>query len=157
MSDFITSIKLVGPGGKERTFPKDFDDVQLPDHVSLKDAMNALRVHLGVFGVVVEITLEVQPIESAEVCHFYPQVGELFYGTNPTIKSIVQNHWSVQLLWFPFNSLNLVGGLVQGLPFTNIWQPKIDEVWLHTVDLVDTYIETNKYDICLMSCSLHVV
>ena len=144
MSDFIESIKLVGPGGEVRTFPKDFDDVQLPDHVTRADAMNALKVHLGVFGVVVEITLKLQQMKSAEVRHFYPQMGELFYGPNPTIKSVVNKHWSVQLLWFPFNSLNLVGGLVQGLPFTNVWQPKTDEVWLHTVDLVDTYTETNK-------------
>lgn len=144
MSDWITSIKLVGPGGVVRTFPKDFDDVKLPSGVTIEDAMNALRVNLGVFGVVVEITLKVQPMESSKVCHFYPQIGELFYGPNPTIKRIVKEHWSVQMLWFPFNSLDLVGGLIQGLPFTNVWQPKTDEVWLHTVDLVDTYAETNK-------------
>ena len=145
MSDWITSIKLVGPEGEVRTFPKDFKDVTLPKSVSLEDAMNALRVHLGVFGVVVEITLKVEPMNlSAQVHHSYPHVGELFYGSNPAIKHIVKDHWSVQILWFPFNSLGLVEGLLQGLPFTNIWQPKMDEVWLHTVDLVDTYTETNK-------------
>lgn len=144
MSDFITSIKLVGSGGDTRTFPKDFDDVKLPATVSLRDAMNALRVHLGVFGVVVEITLRVQPTQSTEVNNFYPQIGELFYGPNPTIKSIVNKHWSVQLLWFPFNSLDIVGGLIQGLPLTHIWQPRTDEVWLHTVDLVDKYAETSR-------------
>ena len=144
MSDWIKSIKLVGPGGKERAFPKDFDNVKLPTGVTIEDAMNALRVHLGVFGVVVEITPKVELMESSKVRHFYPTLGELFYGPNPTIKRILNEHWSVQMLWFLFNSLDLLGGLVQGLPFTNIWQPKTDEVWLHTVDLVDTYAETNR-------------
>ena len=144
MSDWITSIKVVGPGGKVRTFPKDFDDVTLPKGVTIEDAMNALRVNLGVFGVVVEIKLKVEPTVSSEVCNSYPQIGELFYGPNPRIKQIVKDHWSTQILWFPFNSLGLVAGLIQGLPFTNIWQPRTDEVWLHTVDLVDTYTETNK-------------
>ena len=121
MSDWIKSIKLVGPGGKERSFPKDFDDVELPIGVTIEDAMNALRVHLGVFGVVVEITLKVELMESSKVRNFYPTLGELFYGPNPTIKHILKEHWSVQMLWFPFNSLDLLGGLVQGLPFTNIW------------------------------------
>ena len=144
MSDWITSLKLVGPGGVMRTFPSDFDGIQLPDRVTSRDAMNALKVHLGVFGIVVEITLTVQPMVSAEVRNFYPKMGELFCGSNPTIKSILQEHWSVQLLWFPFNSLGLVDSLVQGLPTTDIWQPNIDEVWLHTVDLVDTFTETSK-------------
>ena len=144
MSDWITSMKVVGPGGEVRTFPKDFDDVKLPKGITVEDAMNALRVNLGVFGVVVEITLKVEPTVSSKVHHSYTQVGELFYGPNPKIKQIVKDHWSTQILWLPFNSLGLVAGLIQGLPFTNIWQPRTDEVWVHTVDLVDTYTETNK-------------
>ena len=144
MSDWITSMQVVGPDGDVRTFPKDFDDVNLPKGVTVEDAMNALRVHLGVFGVVVEIRLKVEPMVSCEVRNFYPQVGQLFYGPNPEIKKVVKENWSVQILWFPFNSLGLVAGLIQGLPFTNVWQPRTDEVWMHTVNIVDTYAETNQ-------------
>jgi DNA-binding phage protein len=146
MSDFVTRMKLVGPDGETRTFPNDFKGVKLPKGVTVDDAMNALRVHLGVFGVVVEITLKVEPMVSSEVRNYYPQVGQLFYGPNPEIKKIVKENWSVQILWFPFNSLGLIAGLIQGLPFTNIWQPRTDEVWMHTVNIVDTYAETNRWD-----------
>ena len=144
MSDFVTRMKLVGPDGETRTFPNDFKGVKLPKGVTVDDAMNALRVHLGVFGVVVEITLKVEPMVSSEVRNYYPQVGQLFYGPNPEIKKIVKENWSVQILWFPFNSLGLIAGLIQGLPLTNIWQPRTDEVWMHTVNIVDTYAETNR-------------
>ncbi|CAI8024882.1 hypothetical protein GBAR_LOCUS14408 [Geodia barretti] len=144
MSDYITRMKLVGPDGETRTFPDDFKGVKLPKGVTVDDAMNALRVHLGVFGVVVEITLKVEPMVSSEVRNYYPQVGQLFYGPNPEIKKIVKENWSVQVLWFPFNSLGLVAGLIQGLPLTNIWQPRTDEVWMHTVNIVDTYAESNR-------------
>ena len=144
MSDWITSIKVVGPEGKVRTFPNDFDDVKLPKGVTVDDAMNALRLNLGVFGVVVEITLKVEPMVSSEVRNSYPQIGDLFYGPDPSIKHILKDNWSVQILWLPFNSLDLAGGIVQGLPFTNVWQPKADEVWLRTVNLVETSHETNR-------------
>lgn len=145
VADWITSITVVGPDGEKRTFPDDFGDITLPRGVTEEDAMNALKLNLGVFGIVVEITLQVQPTESTVIQHFYPQLGELFYGPNPTVKKILQEHWTVQMLYFPYNGLDALGGLIQGLPFVQLWQPKTDEVWVHTVDKVDTYAETSRY------------
>ena len=144
MADWISSMKVVGADGKVCNYPDDFDKITLPKGVSVDDAMNAIRLHLGVFGVVVELSLDVVPMESSEVRHSYPQLGELFYGPNPRIKEVMKNNWSVQILWFPFNSLDIVGGLLQGMPFTDLWQPKTDEVWLRTVNLTDKYTETNR-------------
>ena len=137
MADWITSLKVVD------------HNAQVCEYSTKKtssDTMNAVKVSMGVFGVVVEMTLKVKPTSVARVQNLFPSVGELFYAPNPDLLTLLNDHWSVQCLWFPFNSLDLLGGIVQGLPFpcTNIWQPKTDEVWVRAIDKVDTCAETNR-------------
>ena len=140
MADWITSLRVVDHNGQVRNYPKELQDMVAP-----ADMMKALRVSMGVFGVVVEMTLKVESTSVARVQNLFPSVGELFYDPNPDLLTLLNEHWSLQCMWFPFNSLDLMGGIIQGvpLPSTNIWQPKTDEVWVRAIDKVKTCAETN--------------
>ena len=141
MSDWITSMKLVDHTGTLRTYPDD-----LPKDVSKDDAMNALRVSLGVFGVVIEVTMKVVPMPTAVVNTMYPSIGGLLYGTNPQLKELIQNHFSVEFMWFPFNSLDIPSALLESMPKIDIWEPRADEVWMRAIDTSDEYCVTSKLE-----------
>ena len=102
---------------------------------------------MGVFGAVVEMTVRVKKLVTVKVETSYPTVGDLFYAETPLLPKILQENWSVEILWFPFNSLGLMGGLLEGLPLVNMWQPKLDEVWVRAINPDEKHFcEANKYD-----------
>ena len=80
---------------------------------------------------------------TARVENHYPTLGALLYGSEPKLLDILCKNWSVQMMWFPFNSLGLLGGIIEGLPLLSIWQPRCDEVWLCIVNKDNTYSEAN--------------
>ena len=98
---------------------------------------------MGVFGIVVEMTVEVKTLSTATVENRYLTLGALLYGNKPQLLEILRDNWSVQMMWFPFNSLGLLGGIIEGLPLLSIWQPRCDEVWLRVVNKDNTYIDAN--------------
>lgn len=129
--------------GDIHNYPDDLKPNKLPDGITVTEAWNALKVSMGVFGIVVEMTVEVKPLSTARVENHYPTLGALLYGSEPKLLDILRKNWSVQMMWFPFNSLGLVGGIIEGLPLLSIWQPRCDEVWLRVINKDTTYTEAN--------------
>ena len=140
MSDLIKSITIVDHNGDLKEYPKDFPH-DLP--FDKETAMNILRVNMGVFGVVVEFTLCLKPMQYVNTKNTFPTIAKLFYGDNPHIKELLRDNWSVQCMWFPFNSLDLISGVLQSIPFINLWQPKADKVWIRSVNKTPHVAETS--------------
>ena len=140
MSDHIKSITIVDYNGDVKEYPKDFHNLPFDEET----AMNILRVNLGLFGVVVEFTLRLQPMQYVTTKNTFPSVAEVFYGESPSIKELLRDNWSVQCMWFPFNSLDVISGMMQSLPLAHIWQPKADKVWVRRINKSPYVAETSR-------------
>ena len=134
--DWIKSLKLVDGNGDIRTYPDDIP-AELPEGISQEDAMNAVRASLGVFGIIIEITMKVKPLFNVKMDETFPTVSEVIYGPHPKLKEILNNNWAVEFFWFPFNSLGNLEGLVQALPHTDVWNPKADQLWMRAANKTD--------------------
>ncbi|XP_011410297.1 PREDICTED: uncharacterized protein LOC105316795 [Amphimedon queenslandica] len=141
LSDLVTQVKIVDCSGEVKTYPDD-----LPEGSNKEAAMNGIRMSMGVFGAVVEMTIKVEKLKTAKVDTTYPTIGSLLYGDSPTLPRLIQDNWSLEILWFPFTSLGLDGGILQGLPLMDTWQPKLDEVWVRAINRDESFCEVNKID-----------
>ena len=133
LSDLIVSMKIVDCSGEVRTYPQDLPT--MPKGVTKVDAMNALRLGLGVFGIIVELTMKVEEMKTAHVQTSYPTMGELLYGATPTLQELVASHDTLEFLWFPFNGVSdLLGALLTAIPFLSDWTPRADRAWVRAVN-----------------------
>ena len=98
------------------------------------DMMKALRCNLGLFGVIYEIELKVFPQQTVKVINdFEPTVYELFY-TEGSLKNLVKSNDSVELYWFPLQS---IGADVPLDPSTRNWDPCKDKTWVRKINRAD--------------------
>ncbi len=67
MCDWITTMKVVDGNGALRTLPGTASDLPGGTTVTIDEIRKAAQVSLGVFGVVVEFTLKVQPMSNRRV------------------------------------------------------------------------------------------
>ena len=134
----MTQVKIVNCDGEIRTYPDD-----LPEGSNKEDFMRAIRMSMGVFGAVIEMTVKVEKMTNVKVDTSYPTVDSLLYGKPPGLLKLLRDYWSVEILWFPFNSLGLKEGILQSLPCVNIWEPKDDEVWVRAINKDKRECETN--------------
>ena len=145
VSDWITSLKIVKSDGEVYTYSEHDLPGKRPSDLAPEDAMNALRVNMGVFGALVELTLRVEPAKTVQVDQTFPTIGELFYAPKPGIMELLKNNDTVQLLWLPFNSLGIVGSLLEIVPLVSMWNPQADEVWVRAINIEkDKYAVANK-------------
>ena len=135
----VTRVKIVDCSGEVRTYPDD-----LPEGSNKEEAMKGIRMSMGVFGAVIEMTIKVEKLKTAKVDTTYPTMGSLLYGDSPTLPRLIRDNWSLEILWFPFTSLGLDGGILQGLPLMDAWQPMLDEVWVRAINRDDSFCEINK-------------
>ena len=139
MSDLITSIKIVDYNGELKTYDKPTSDATgitkegMVSSPTPQDIFNAVRVSLGLFGVMVEMTLKVEDLQYADVHTSYPKVGEFFFGEKPAIVDMLRRYWSVETFWFPFNSIKLED-FFNYLQQVKDWDPKKDEVWVRAIN-----------------------
>ena len=133
LSDLIVSMKIVDCSGEVRTYPQDLPP--MPKAVNETDAMNALRLGLGVFGIIVELTMTVAKMKTARVHTSYPTMGELLYGTEPTLRGLVRDYDTMEFFWFPFSGVgDLLGALLTAIPFFSDWKPQADQVWVRAIN-----------------------
>ena len=96
----------------------------------------AVRGHLGLFGIVYDMTMRVDdPLQVVRVNNRWLKAGNVFYQGG--LRTLLDQNWSTQIIWFPFNSLVLegrVGAFVTGILQRGLWNPREDEVWVHTVN-----------------------
>ena len=61
---------------------------------------------MGLFGVMTDITMEVQPMVIVEVVNdFEYTVEDLFYHPEK-LEKLYSENWSLEIFWFPYNSLS---------------------------------------------------
>ena len=99
---------------------------------------------LGLFGVMYDFTVKVKPMKIVENESTFPTIGDIFYKPGE-LKRLVKENWSVEIFWFPFNSMSWLGTLVafgEGrvletgfLPGS--WDPKKDQIWLKRINQVE--------------------
>ena len=131
ISDWVTAIKLVDSSGEVKTFKYGADS---------DSVMQALQVNLGLFGIITEITMKVQPAKLVEVRNLFPTVLDTFFNPEK-LREIVTNNWSCEMFWFPFNSMKLVQGhgdliwaTLEGRVSTFTWNPMVDQVWVRAIN-----------------------
>ena len=67
MSDWIVSMKLVDGNGTVRNLPDEIGTVS----VSPEEVLKAAQANLGVFGVILEFTVKVQPMSHSKVNNIF--------------------------------------------------------------------------------------
>lgn len=130
MSDWMTSMKVVNSKGEVQTIPDDNLSAEEKEEI-----LKAARVNLGVFGIIVEMTIKVSSMENVKVeNHFNIKVADI-YGSAQTLSSYLKKFWSLHILWIPFNSLNLIEAIAQPIvPNLVDWQPEKDDVYLRGIN-----------------------
>ena len=66
ISDLLKSLRLVNGKGEFSRLPEDARNTSMKEY-----ALSAARVNLGLFGVAVEYTLEVQPMSTSRVLNLF--------------------------------------------------------------------------------------
>lgn len=123
-------MKLVDSSGNIRRFSKKDDP----------EAMSALQVSLGMCGVITELTMEVLPSYNVTVDNLFNlRVYDCFF--NPTkLRELVANNWSVQLYWFPFESMDktdLASSVAKGKVTDFDWNPMADHLWTRVINRIE--------------------
>ena len=105
-----------------------------------KEMFNAVNANFGCFGVIFDMTIQLVPEVIARTENRYYDLDNLFFNAE-NMKNLVEENWSVEIFWFPYNSLSLFD-----------YEPKNDDVWVRVinketrkdVDLVDVSYYTWK-------------
>lgn len=89
MSDLMVAVEMVLPNGEVRTFS---------DSTSGKEIMDALRLNIGMFGVMSRITVKAEPTYDVEVVDQRIPLQSLFQR----LPDLLARCQTVEVLWFPF-------------------------------------------------------
>lgn len=90
VSDWIIGMKLIDSSGRIRTFTKDKDGMEV---------MNALRLSLGMCGVVTSFQIQVLPMFNVHVVESKESVVSTLAG----LKELVMGNEYAEVSWMPFN------------------------------------------------------
>lgn len=90
LSDFVHSMEVVTATGDLRTFCAETDEGTV---------MNAARLHLGLFGIIYQVTLNVIPSFRVHQVDRRLPMRETIHG----IRDLVTSHDYVDLYWWPFS------------------------------------------------------
>ncbi len=88
MSDLMVEVEMVKPDGTVETFS---------DATHGKDKMDALRLNLGLFGVMHKITFKVEKAFNVEVTDQEVPIRDVF----KVLPELLRTKESVEVLWFP--------------------------------------------------------
>lgn len=109
-------------------------------YIYFKKAIISLlfQCNLGLFGVMTDITLKVEPMVIVETVNdFSLTVEDVFYNS-ATLKKLYEDNWSLEIFWFPFNSLSWCDVMSIGVgSSTANWDPKADKLWIRKINVVE--------------------
>lgn len=139
VSDIVTGMSLVGADGVKTE----------KDLIVSSDETNSLKCNLGLFGVMTDITLKVEPMVIVKTENdFSCTVEDVFYNS-AKLKNLWDENWSIEIFWFPFNSLEWGSLLPLGLAalckkpwvlpmvidsLVN-WDPRKDNLWIRKINI----------------------
>lgn len=133
MSDWMTSMKVVNYKGEVQTIPDEALSLDEQENV-----LKAARVNLGTFGIIVEMTVRVSPMEKVRVDNYFDITLADVYGSPDTLSSYLKRYWSLHILWIPFSGLNLLEAALQpSCPSLVGWNPDQDYVYLRGINKAD--------------------
>lgn len=115
LGDIAVEVSIIDAFGRLRVFSK----------LSHPKIFSAIRLSLGLFGVVYDVTLRVtQGPSVVTVVHSFARLGTLLSRRGASFRRVAATHAMAQLIWYPFNAFT------PDIP----WTPQIDHVWLHAID-----------------------
>jgi hypothetical protein len=89
-----------------------------------KEMLRAVAGNFGCFGVIFDMTIQLVPEIIVKTENVYYDLEDLFF--NPaSMKSLVENNWSVEIFWFPYNSLSVFD-----------YETKNDDIWVRAINKV---------------------
>lgn len=102
------------------------------------DVMKAIQVSLGMFGILITITMKVQKQFLVRTDNLFPRVVDFFFDPGH-LKEFVNKNWSVEMFWFPFNGMeiehfDLLRTAIKGHVGEYSWNPMIDELWVRAIN-----------------------
>ncbi|XP_061185513.1 uncharacterized protein LOC133193568 [Saccostrea echinata] len=123
ISDYVVKMRVFDSKGELRTYSNE------------NQAMfRAVMAGFGCFGVVYDITLKMEPEFLVKTENVYYNLGEVFCYAR-CLQSIVENNWSTNILWFPYNSLSC-----------GDYNPKNDELWVRVTNKAPPDVDTEDWD-----------
>lgn len=120
LADIAIEVSVVDAFGRLRVFSKATNP-----HI-----FAALRLSLGLFGIVYDVTLKVvQNPRALIVSNSFTTFGALLKKRGVALRRMLTVHAGVELVWFPFNSYS---------PDAQ-WMPSEDHIWIRIIDHVSTF------------------
>ena len=104
-----------------------------------EEELKAVRASLGLFGVIVEITIRLETNFKVKVTNEYPTIEE-FFANSEKLEKCLKDNFSVQIYWYPYNSISIKGiysTLVHGKLPKEEWNADQDKLWVRTVKHID--------------------
>ena len=99
-----------------------------------------------------DITLKVEPMVIVKVENDFSQTVQDVFFTPKTLQQLYDDNWSLEIFWFPFNSMGNCEAMLLGLQsfgpvlhciskrqlksLTNKWDPLADKVWIRKINIV---------------------
>ncbi|XP_071128649.1 L-gulonolactone oxidase-like [Mytilus edulis] len=118
-SDNVVKMRIIGSDGKLRTYTNDD-----------KDMFRAISANFGCFGVIFDMTMRLIPEVIVKVENRYMDLDDLFFNAEK-IQKLFEENWSVEIFWFPYNSLSLFD-----------YNPKNDDVWIRVINKETKKVKT---------------
>ncbi|KAK3102691.1 hypothetical protein FSP39_013180, partial [Pinctada imbricata] len=119
-SDLVVKMRIFDSTGELRTYTKD-DDPEM---------FKAVAANFGCFGVIFDMTIVLEPEIIVKTENRYFDLPDLFYNVE-NMKKLVEENWSVEIFWFPYNSLSLFD-----------YEPKDDDIWVRIINKEKKSVKT---------------
>lgn len=125
VAGLVVELSVVDAEGRLHIFSKDKDG----------DVFQAVKVSLGLFGVVYDMTIQVQPMKNVVVKNEFVSQSRFFAKNDSEmsilrLRELVTSRYAVKVVWMPFNSYLDHPG--------DEWDPYGDDLWIRTLS------ETNE-------------
>ena len=125
-SGIVVEMRLLDSRGRLRRFTKE-------RHPTI---MKAASCALGMFGIMYDITIKVEPTFVVKVENHFVPLGDLFLNRT-ALKNEVTGNFLTEITWYPFNNLNETGekeyNATNKIP--SDWDVKDDILWLRTINV----------------------
>ncbi|XP_052079585.1 L-gulonolactone oxidase-like isoform X2 [Mytilus californianus] len=118
-SDNVVKMRIIGSDGKLQTYTSDD-----------KEMLRAISANFGCFGVIFDMTIKLIPEVIVKVENRYMDLDELFFNAE-NIQKLFEENWSIEIFWFPYNSLSLFD-----------YNPKNDDVWIRVINKETKAVKT---------------
>ena len=130
-------MRIVDSDGELRTY-------SLEEHGEY--LMRAIQGNFGLFGIIWDITFKAPPLMIVKHMSVYETVGRIMHD-DQFLKDLLANNWSVELFWFPFNSMTqpeAVEAIFDGDVDHYEWNPMQDKMWIKIINPIENAGNINK-------------